>query len=67
MPNLKLKRKGTRKAAKATARHAAKGTASKVKRSPIRSATLLLVGILVGSIGTRLATGHHQESSGAAA
>jgi hypothetical protein len=37
------------KAAKATARHTIRGTASKAKRQPLRSATLLTLGGLFGA------------------
>lgn len=38
-----------RKAVKATARHSAHGTASKLRRDPLRAATLLGVGALLGA------------------
>jgi len=37
-----------RKAAKATVRHSARGVASKAKRRPMRSATLVSVGAAIG-------------------
>jgi hypothetical protein len=37
-----------RKAVKATAKHSAHGTASKLKRNPLRSTTLLAIGALAG-------------------
>jgi hypothetical protein len=43
-----IKKTLARKAVKATAKHTAHGTASKLKRSPARSATLLLLGVLAG-------------------
>ena len=43
-----IKRKLARRAAKTTARHTAKGTASKLKRSPLRATALLLVGGALG-------------------
>ena len=51
MPSLKsyLARKAAKKAATATLKHAAHGTATKAKRRPIRSATLLATGALIGS------------------
>jgi hypothetical protein len=44
-----LKGKMARKAVKSTARHTARGTASKAKRSPFRSLTLLGIGGAVGA------------------
>jgi len=38
-----------RKAAKAAAKHTAHGTASKLKRDPVRAATLLGLGSVVGA------------------
>jgi hypothetical protein len=40
-----------RKAVKATAKHTARGTASKLKRDPLRAATLLGLGGAVGAVG----------------
>ncbi len=37
-----------RKAVKATAKHTAHGTASKLRRDPVRAATLLAVGAVLG-------------------
>lgn len=37
------------KAAKATARHSVRGAASKARRQPLRSATLLGVGMMAGA------------------
>jgi hypothetical protein len=39
-----------RKAAKAGAKHTARGTASKLKRSPMRAGTLLAVGGALGAL-----------------
>jgi hypothetical protein len=39
-----------RKAVKATAKHSARGTASKLKRDPVRVATLLGLGGAVGAL-----------------
>ena len=39
-----------RKAVKATAKHTAHGTASKLRRDPVRAATLLGVGALLGAL-----------------
>jgi F0F1-type ATP synthase assembly protein I len=44
-----IKRKLARKAVKSTAKHTAHGAASKLKREPLRSATLLIVGCVVGA------------------
>jgi len=44
-----------RKAVKATAKHSARGTASKLKRDPLRAATLLGLGGLVGGVAGWLA------------
>ena len=38
-----------RKAAKATVRHSVRGVASKAQRRPIRSATLVIIGVAVGA------------------
>ena len=37
------------KAAKATARHSVRGAVSKARRKPLRSATLLGVGVMAGA------------------
>jgi hypothetical protein len=44
-----------RKAVKATAKHSARGTASKLKRDPLRAATLLGLGGVVGAVAGWLA------------
>jgi hypothetical protein len=44
-----------KKAAKATIRHSVRGVASKAQRQPLRSATLLSVGGLVGATAGWLA------------
>jgi len=43
-----IKRTLARKAVKSTAKHTAHGTASKLKRDPLRAATLLTLGGLLG-------------------
>jgi hypothetical protein len=43
-----IKQKLARRAAKTTAKHTAKGAASKLTRSPLRTTTLLLLGGVVG-------------------
>ena len=52
-----------KKAVKATAKHSAHGTASKLKRGPIRSATLLGTGAAVGVLAGWKA-GRHQGANG---
>ncbi|MEV4420192.1 BON domain-containing protein [Patulibacter sp. NPDC049589] len=47
-PKSYVTKKAARKAAKMTVKHAAHGTASKVKRRPIRSVTLIGVGAFLG-------------------
>lgn len=44
----KIKKQLARKAVTSTARHTAHGTASKLKRDPLRTGTLLTVGLVVG-------------------
>lgn len=50
-----VKQRIARRAVKSTAKHTAKGTASKLKRSPLRATTLLVVGGAVGFALGRLA------------
>jgi hypothetical protein len=50
-----MKKALARKAAKAAAKHTAHGTASKLKRDPVRAATLLGVGGAVGALAGWLA------------
>jgi len=45
-----IKRTIARKAVKATAKHSARGSASKLKRDPVRAATLLGLGGAVGAL-----------------
>ena len=45
-----IKKTVTRKAAKAAAKHTAHGTASKLKRDPIRAAALLGLGGALGAL-----------------
>ncbi len=40
-----------RKAAKATIRHSAKGTAAKARRQPVRAVTLVAAGAAAGGVG----------------
>jgi hypothetical protein len=51
-----LKSTIARKAAKATAKHTAHGTASKLKRSPVRTTTLLALGGAAGFLAGRLSS-----------
>lgn len=51
-----LKSKVVRKAAKAGVKHTAHGSASKLKRNPMRTTTLLVIGGVVGFLAGRLAT-----------
>jgi hypothetical protein len=57
-----------RKAVKATAKHSARGTASKLKRDPVRAATLFglggAVGALAGWMAGRSAAGTASVSTG---
>jgi hypothetical protein len=46
----RIKSAVARKAVKATAKHTAHGTASKLKRNPVRAVTLLGLGGLVGAL-----------------
>jgi len=50
-----LKSTVARKAVKATAKHSAHGTASKLKRDPVRATTLLTVGGVIGFFAGRVA------------
>ncbi len=45
-----IKKAVARRAAKSTAKHTAHGTASRLKRNPIRAATLLSVGAAAGLV-----------------
>ena len=51
-----LKKNLARKAVRSTAKHTAHGTASKLRRSPVRAATLLGVGGAVGFLAGWLLT-----------
>ena len=46
---MSVKSKLARQAVKTTAKHTARGTASKLKRDPMRSTTLLGIGALIGA------------------
>lgn len=49
-----IKKKLARKAVKSTAKHTARGTASKLRREPLRATTLLGLGGLVGGVAAWL-------------
>jgi hypothetical protein len=55
-----LKSRFVRKAAKSGAKHTAHGAASKLKRSPMRTTTLLAIGAALGFLAGKLtsSTGH---------
>lgn len=48
-----IKQTLARKAAKSTAKHTAHGTTAKLKRKPLRAATLLAIGCAAGALGER--------------
>ncbi len=64
-----IKKLIARKAAKSAVKHTARGTASKVKRSPVRAVTLLGIGGAVGALAGwmigRSATGTATAGTGA--
>jgi hypothetical protein len=47
---MSIKKAVARKAVKSTAKHTAHGTASKLKREPLRATSLLALGSLVGGL-----------------
>lgn len=63
-----IKKFASRKVVKATAKHTAHGTASKLKRDPLRAATLLglggAVGAVAGWIAARSAVGDAPAGTG---
>ena len=63
-----IKTKLARKAAKTTAKHTARGTASKLRRDPMRTTTLLGLGALIGAAAVWLIgrLGGSEEDSGSA-
>lgn len=68
MKTLSVKKTLARKAAKTTAKHSAHGAASKLKRNPMRNATLLGIGALAGLVaGWTLARTVTQPDSPASA
>jgi len=56
MTNSTLKSTIARKAAKVGVKHTVHGTASKLKRSPVRTTTLLLLGGAAGFLAGRLSS-----------
>lgn len=61
-----IKKALARKAVKSTAKHTAQGTASKLKRDPVRAVTLLGVGCVAG-LGAGWALGRAATSTAAVA
>ncbi|MGN6664276.1 MAG: hypothetical protein ACTHK6_08775 [Solirubrobacterales bacterium] len=63
-----IKKAFARRVVKSTAKHSARGTASKLKRDPVRAVTLLglggAVGAVAGWIAGRTATGAASVSTG---
>jgi hypothetical protein len=63
-----IKRTFTRKAAKSAAKHTARGSASKLKRNPVRTVTLLglggAIGALAGWMAGRTAAGSASVGTG---
>jgi F0F1-type ATP synthase assembly protein I len=58
-----VKSKLARKAVRSTAKHTAHGTASKLRREPVRAATLLVIGGLAGVlVGWMLGRGHTSQA-----
>ncbi|MDX6604524.1 MAG: hypothetical protein QOF23_1033 [Solirubrobacterales bacterium] len=49
-----IKKKLARRAVRSTAKHTVHGTASKLKRDPIRAAALLGIGAIIGAFGAWL-------------
>lgn len=47
---MSIKNTIARKAVKVTAKHTARGTASKVRRDPAKAASLLVAGALLGAV-----------------
>jgi hypothetical protein len=58
-----IKKALARKAVKSTAKHTAHGTASKLKREPLRAATLLGLGGLLGGVTAWLVARPQQGGS----
>lgn len=51
-----IKKSLVRRAVSKTAKHSAHGTASKLRRDPLRAGTLLVVGAAIGATGAWLAS-----------
>jgi hypothetical protein len=60
---MSIKKAVARKAVKSTAKHSAYGTASKLKREPLRATTLLGLGGLLGGVAGWLAARTGSSSS----
>jgi hypothetical protein len=61
---MSIKAAVARRAVKATAKHSAHGTASKLKRDPLRTTTLLGLGAAMGALAAWTA-GRHRAEAGA--
>jgi hypothetical protein len=59
-----IKKTLARKAVKSAAKHTAHGTASKLRRDPMRAATLLGLGAVAGWMAGRSATGAASAGTG---
>jgi uncharacterized protein YacL len=57
-----IKSKLARSAVKTTAKHTARGAGSKLTRTPMRSTTLLAIGLVVGFLAARL-IGHQAKGA----
>lgn len=62
---MSVKTRFARKAAGATAKHTVKGTASKLRRDPLRSTTLLAAGATAGILVGWTAASSRQQSASA--
>ena len=64
----KIKKRIARQAVKSTAKHTAHGAASKLKRDPVRTTTLLGIGCLIGGLaGWMIARGGTDPTAGSPA
>ena len=61
-----IKSKAVRKAAKVGVKHTAQGTASKLKRSPMRTTSLLALGGVLGFLAGRLSSAGGPAANGTA-
>ena len=57
-----IKKAVAKRAAKSAAKHTAHGTASKLRRDPLRAITLLGLGGIIGAAAGWLAATTHRES-----